>query len=78
MEGLPNITGTIKGNGLNDSITVSGAFYKTNTTNNKSDNSGYQSSMGIGFNAALYNQIYGSSAHVTPSNLSLKIWQRVS
>ncbi|MBQ5876179.1 MAG: hypothetical protein IIW71_00100 [Treponema sp.] len=90
-EGLPNITGIIKGDGLNDGITVSGAFYNTNTKNNKSDNSGYQSSAGIGFNAAkgetktdstlktaTEHKIYGASNHVTPCNATIKVWQRVS
>lgn len=90
-EGLPNITGSIKNSGgsndqfLTDSssegITSKGALSITNYVSRKSMSNGtdsYSSPVGFKFDASRSNSIYGNSNHVTPSNLSVRMWQRIS
>ena len=79
-EGLPNITGEV--------YFANGGFLAPRNTgafSSKGDHDGYLSGESSGYNgktmvfkASDSNSIYGNSSHVTPSNLSIRIWQRVS
>lgn len=82
-EGLPNIEGTFTAyhpwwqGGINNS-NGTGAFEFINKSRRSNEGVNRTDSGDIIFNAALYNQIYGSSDHVTPCNATIKIWKRVS
>ena len=68
--GLPNITGTIKTDGLRGSINPqpAGAFY-WDQQNNSSHSGGSNNGGLMGFSADRVNKIYGSSSTVQPASL---------
>ena len=93
-EGLPNITGSIKGTGysigVNTGATNSGALkgeeFNMKTAGGTSTNAKYMSK--ISFNAtdgnstvpdgATSGNIYGNSSHVTPKNMAVYMWVRTA
>ena len=85
-EGLPNITGTFhlfEGHGNHIGFDwVSGCFtadYPGSVVDpdGGADTAGWYNRRGI-INAQLSNKIYGNSEHVTPCNVTIKVWQRIS
>lgn len=86
-EGLPNIKGSLDMRGMVGGEatvlgTYSGALYRDNYsgashTQVKDGGSGSYRSR-FGFDASKSNSIYGANSHVTPFNLSIKVWQRIS
>lgn len=80
-EGLPNITG---GLGMVDSggsggMTPDEAFKETYLLDDFSANTGTGAKRyRVDFKASNSNPIYGSTSHVTPSNLTFKVWKRIS
>ena len=79
-EGLPNITGEFGVyTDYNKSANfASGAFSLVKGTE-KGESEQFSSNHPIYvFDASLSNSIYGNAEHVTPSNLSIRIWQRTS
>lgn len=86
-EGLPDIQGSLKGDVIGTNgfqfYENSGAFYRTKSTVTGSyitvDRYGYGNvNQAVDFAASQYNGIYGSQAHVTPQNTSIKIWKRTA
>lgn len=90
-EGLPNITGEANFRPISDASSVmtslnNGVFSKSEQYKKITSNSYYGADSGsqysavgvLDFDASLSNSIYGHSDHVTPSNLTIKIWQRIS
>lgn len=93
-EGLPNITGSIKGTGYsigtNNGATNSGALkgeeFNMKAASGTSSNASYMSK--ISFNAtdgnsttpdgASSGKIYGNSSHVTPRNIAVYMWKRTA
>ncbi|MBQ5876180.1 MAG: hypothetical protein IIW71_00105 [Treponema sp.] len=75
-EGLPNITGEF-GLVRDDYATTSNGAFSVRRADIGIGGSGGTTG-NVTFNAAKSNAIYGNSTHVTPSNLSIKIWQRIS
>lgn len=79
-EGLPNITGYLNLR-YDAAISVDGCFKKelgnfSNWQMSRSLNSDVFDN--IIFDAAKSNPFYGSSSHVEPLNLTVKIWKRIS
>ena len=86
-EGLPNITGSYyafsgryEWNYYNPIYGEAGAFYLDGRT---SSNDAYMMqnqgiSKGVSFDASRSNKIYGNSSHVTPTNMTYKIWKRTA
>lgn len=82
-EGLPNIKGgTGQGfaiNGAASEFDPVGAFYSPGTTGKRDSlGSGNYNMPRLSFDASRSSPIYGANTHVTPFNLSVKVWQRVS
>lgn len=78
--GLPNITGTFMSNSLTDGgIEATGAFYVASLSKSKTalSYSTFETN-GLGFNASLYNSIYGRSTTVQPAAYYVHIWRRVA
>ena len=78
--GLPNITGTFVANAFTDgSIKTTGAFYAASLSESKTATS-YSTfqTKGLGFDASLYNSIYGASNTVQPAAYYVYIWHRVA
>lgn len=80
-EGLPNITGEFTSTSARNSTAQigRGAFRIDSASENVLTGVGggwYDQK--ISFDASRSNSIYGSSAHVTPYNATIKVWQRVS
>lgn len=72
-EGLPNIKG---GFPIDDEgYGFFGAFYVSGKTDGAT---GVGAGRTVVFDASRSNSIYGKSSHVTPTNASVKIWQRIS
>lgn len=77
--GLPNITGTFVANAFTDGdIKTTGAFYAASLSESKTATS-YSTfqTKGLGFDASLYNSIYGASNTVQPAAYYVHIWHRV-
>lgn len=71
-ESLPNISGTLPGAENEDYwAEVSGAFYKTDTTNRFGLSSHDNNNINVGFSASSSNSIY-SGSHVTPVNYAIQ------
>lgn len=86
-EGLPNINGSLDMRGMvGGEATVLGTYSGALFRNNYSGESHTQIEDGgtgsyrsrFGFDASRSNKIYARNSHVTPFNLSLKVWQRIS
>lgn len=86
-EGLPDIQGSLKGDVIGTNgfqfYENNGAFYRTKNTVVGSyisvDHYGYGNvNQAVDFAASQYNGIYGSQAHVTPQNTSIRIWKRTA
>ena len=79
-EGLPNITGELKNISIDsfDKSYASGVFDITEVSNATEGSSSKEKHVDITFDASRSNSIYGGSSHVTPNNLSIRIWQRIS
>lgn len=78
--GLPNIIGTFMSNSLTDGgIEATGAFYVASLSKSKTalSYSTFETN-GLGFNASLYNSIYGRSTTVQPAAYYVHIWRRVA
>jgi hypothetical protein len=81
-EGLPNIKGgTGQGfaiNGAASEFDPVGAFFSPGTTGKRDSlGSGNYNMPRLSFDASRSNPIYGANTHVTPFNLSTKVWKRV-
>lgn len=86
-EGLPNIKGSLDMRGMEGGEatvlgTYSGALFRNNYsgeshTQLKDGGTGSYRSR-FGFDASRSNNIYARNSHVTPFNLSLKVWKRIS
>lgn len=85
-EGLPNITGSFylrEGHANHIGFDwVSGCFTASDPgsvvfPDGGSDTDRWYARRGI-IDASLSNKIYGNSNHVTPCNITIKVWQRIS
>ena len=89
-EGLPNITGTFSGDEENADSAYTGAFELTDTnvggqgaSAGTDRQANFYASKGEtktdgSLKTANEPRVYGNSNHVTPNNLSIRIWQRTS
>lgn len=75
LPGLPNITGTIPGENPSNRdgywTQVTGAFYKTDTTNRRGTGSGDHDNTNIGFDASRVNSVFGRTNTVQPQSIEL-------
>ena len=83
--GLPNITGYSDqfdaNTGWARQIDVHGAFYEEDISSRGAltgDSSSVYPWGRFGFDASKSNSIYGASTEVQPSNITIKIWKRIS
>lgn len=76
--GLPNIQGTFRAAGYENSDGFSGAFSKTTHSNLTLGTSGGSRLQAITFDASDSNRIYGNSETVQPPAIRVYAWQRVS
>lgn len=78
---MPNITGAFGKLRLAEPSPVTEGAFRFNRGSNRATaeaSGSNQSYDELVFDASLSDKVYGSSTHVTPSNLSIKIWQRIS
>ena len=78
-EGVPNITGYFGNMSKYRGSQFGGVFYEHSSMSKDGWTSGGgEPFMTVGIDASRSTPVYGNSDHVTPSNLSIKVWQRIS